>query len=436
MKIKIVFLWKYNNNWIWWWDRKYKIFYENLSNDYFEKYFIYITDNKNFVSNKSEKLVFLNCMILDFLYKHKIDYVYFAWANITSEVKENIFNNFISLNNVNFVHCYIKNSNVLNLIISKTEYFKLKAIHNNLINSYVVYNPINFDMWSKKINTYNNYKQNFLDKKFIIWRMARAEPSKWSFLIISTLIILQYKKNYKYGFIFIWMPLLYRLFLKIFLNKIMYKSILFIPEQKEYSEISKFYNSIDIFWQTSWVWESFWNVIAESFCFKIPVFSDFKNFYNNWKIKKNLYDAQIELVDNDINWFYLNTPYSIISKLEKLTKNDISILWNNWFNKVKKIYDVKIWVDTLTKILYDYWRVNLWYEKDDTLEQIEKIPWNNEINKYKYEYLKRIEICNKNNNTPVVYFLLKAIWGFIEFIYLLFRKVLIKFFSFNLEKIY
>ncbi|NDK08117.1 glycosyltransferase [Candidatus Gracilibacteria bacterium] len=437
MKIKIVFLGKYNNKGIGGGDRKYNILYENLNVNFFEKYFIYITDKKKLISIESKNYVLTSDMILDFLFENNIDYVYFAGADILNDIKENIIKNFVCLINVNFVHCYLKNPNVLNLIISKTEHFKLMSIHSNLINSYVVYNPINFDLWTKlSESTDHSYRSKLSNKKFIIGRIARSEPSKWSFLIISTLFELQFKKNYKYGFIFVGMPLLYRFFLKIFLNKIMYNSIIFLPEQKEYSEIAKFYKSIDIFWQTSGVGESFGNVIAESFCFKIPVFSDYKIFYNNGKVKKNLYDAQIELVDNNINGFYLNTPKSIISKLDSLSKHKIDVLGKNGYSKVKNIYNVKVGVNTLAKILYDYGRINLGYEKDDNFEQIVKIPGKNEINEYKYEYLKRIEICNKNNKINFSYFLLKTLWEFVEFLYLLLRKILIKFFSFNLEKIY
>jgi hypothetical protein len=58
---------------------------------------------------------------------------------------------------------------LLNLIISKTDYWKLKFIHGDLKNSYVVYNPIDFEKWSKLANeTRENYRDKFQDKKFII----------------------------------------------------------------------------------------------------------------------------------------------------------------------------------------------------------------------------------------------------------------------------
>jgi hypothetical protein len=49
------------------------------------------------------------------------------------------------------------------------------------------------------------------------------------------------------------MPYLYRKVLKFLLNKKIYKNILFLPELRKLEDIAKFYQSIDIFWQTSWI---------------------------------------------------------------------------------------------------------------------------------------------------------------------------------------
>ncbi|MBP6085909.1 hypothetical protein KA478_01695 [Patescibacteria group bacterium] len=53
------------------------------------------------------------------------------------------------------------------------------------------------------------------------------------------------------------MPYLYRKVLKLLLRKKMYESIVFLPELRDLKDIASFYASIDIFWQTSRIGESF-----------------------------------------------------------------------------------------------------------------------------------------------------------------------------------
>lgn len=436
MKINLAFIWKYNNKWIWGWDRKFWIYYNNLDTKYFNKYFVYLTDDKSLVNKTWNEVILSGDLVLDFLDEKSINYVYFAWANIWKELNDEILKKYIWLLNVNFTESYQNNNRILNLIISKTDYWKLKFIHNELINSYVIYNPIDFDKWVKlSTEIKDNFRDIFINKKFIIWRLARSEPSKWHFFIIATLFKLQFIKNHNYWFIFAWMPYLYRFILRLILTKKNYNSILFLPELKTYEEITKFYKSIDLFWQTSWIWESFGNVIAEAFCFKVPVFTDFKWFYNNWKVNVKLYDAQIELVDDWINWYYLRYPNSFISKLESLNINDLNKLWENWYKKVMDIYNIKYTSDTLAKILYQYWIDNLWFSNDVKFISLTQIPWIIEIEEYKDEYFKRLDICKKNNKVNLIFIFFWFIWRLFEYIYLIIRKILIKSFWIDFEKI-
>ncbi len=436
MKINLAFLWKNNNQWIWWWDRKYWIYYSNLDNNYYNKYFIYVTENEKQVSFSWNEVVLTQNLILDFLNKKEIHYLYFAWANINNELYDEILKKYIWLINVNFTPCYKENPRILNLIISKTDYWKLKFMHWDLKNSYVVYNPIDFNKWTKlSWEIKDNYREKLINKKFIIWRIARAEPSKWHFLIIYTLLKLNFKKNFDYGFIFAWMPYLYRKTLKLLLSKKFYNSILFLPELVEYKELVKFYKSIDLFWQTSWIWESFGNVIAEAFCFKIPVITDFKWFYKKWKVNPKLYDAQIELVDYNINWSYCSTSDSIIKFIEKENIASLKILWENWYKKVMNIYNITYTSDTLTKILYLYWKSNLWFIKNGKFESITQTPTFEEVDNYKEEYKIRLKLCYKLNKKNILEnYLLSILWRLIEYLYLIIRKLLLKSFWFNIEK--
>ena len=128
--------------------------------------------------------------------------------------------------------------------------------------------------------------------------MGRAEPSKWHWLILATLWQLDRKNDFTYGFLFAGMPWIYRKWINIFLSAKMKSCIVQIHEQREHQDIAEFYASIDIFWQTSWIGESFGNVIAEAACFEVPTMTDYKAFYKNGIVNPLLYDAQIELVDN------------------------------------------------------------------------------------------------------------------------------------------
>ncbi len=440
MKIKIAFLWPHNNQGIWWGDRKFSIYYKYLNEQYFDKYFIYIvSDGKLESYDSDDKILLTQEHILEFLISKNIDFVYFAWAKITTEIRDNILNDFFWLVNVNFTDCYTTNKKLLNLIISKTDYWKIKFINGNLNNSYVVYNPIDFNNWIRlSTEIQENHRDIFKEKNYIIWRLARAEPSKWHYLIIGTLLKLQKEDNYWYWFIFAGMPYLYKKTLKLILNKKMYNSILFLPELKKLEDISKFYNSIDLFWQTSWIWESFGNVIAESFCFNVPVMTDFKDFYREWSINKKLYDAQIELVDNKINWGYCSYPEICVNFLKTHSLEELQHMGKNGYKKVEKIYNVEWTCDTLTKILYDFGRKQLHFQYDKIFEKIEQTPSMDEINKYKDVYIKRIKDCYKHNKIvwidKILYLVYSSIRRSIEYCYLIYRKASKVIFHIDIEQ--
>jgi hypothetical protein len=418
MKIKILFIAPEKG--IGGGNRKFKLYYDNLNDNLFEKYWF------EYKNNDKE--------LIDIILRNKMNFVY-----IGKSIDKNLFEYIRKISkiliNVNFTDCYINKKNVYNLIISKTDYYKLKLIHKKLKNSFVVYNPIDVDNWlnyQKKCKK----KYSFNNKiKFIIGRLGRAEPSKWHFLMINTLLKLDKQKNYDYGFIFAGFPLLYQKFCNLFLSIKMKNNILYLPELKTYNELTKFYNSIDLFWQTSWVGESFGNVIAESFCFKKPVITDFKHFYKNNKINKERYDAQCELVDHGKNGFYSNYPGVFIKTLNKLDKNDLKKLGQNGFEKTVKNYDAKIAGRSLAKICYNILKKekNI---KDIKFEKIKLIPSNEEINSFDKEYEKRMNIAEEYNiiKNKKSYNIKKKSWRLIEYVYLIIRKLL-NYIKIDLERI-
>lgn len=438
MKIKIAFLLPYNNKWIGGWDRKYDIYFKNLSNEYFEKYFVEITETDTEVNTQGERVVLTEKMIKDFLVEHEIVYIYFAWAKIDEVLQDELTKMYIGLLNINFTSRYDNSWNYINLIISQTDYRKLVRMHGPLVNAYVVYNPIDVDnriMLSKQVIW--SHRSFFKDKKYIIGRIARAEPSKRHFLIIATLLLLQAKKNYSYGFIFAWMPYLYRKVLQLLLHKEMYASILFLPELKKLEDIADFYKSIDLFWQTSRIGESFGNVIAEAFCFKVPVMTDFKEFYRNGKVIESIYDAQIELVDHEINGGYCRYPSKVIDFLESHSLSDLQLLWQHWYQKTHNIYDVKDTTVTLAKTLYEIGKKKWYYTTNERFEQLKQIPSSQEVEQYQNVYFEKIALCHQTNTLNRInsysYMLLNNVWRWVEYTYLFIRKVAKRYLKKNIE---
>jgi glycosyltransferase involved in cell wall biosynthesis len=427
MKIRIAFLGQHQASGIGWGDRKFEIYFAHLSEVYVQKYFVYVTTDPTQLQETWERVVLLEKDIIQFLQTHHIDYVYFAWAKIGHNTHQAILQKSTGLINVNFTPCYDPSGKHINLIISKTDYWKLKRMHGELINAYVVYNPIDVDNRTKlakvSIGTHRTY---FTDKKYLIGRLGRAEPSKWHFLIIATLLQLQKKKVYDYGFIFAGMPRLYRKILKLLLNKRMYASLLFLPELRKLEDITTFYASIDLFWQTSWIGESFWNVIAESYCFGVPVITDFKHFYRNGKVHEAIYDAQTELVDHGVTWGYCRYPKQVINFLESHARKQLQHLGQAWYAKAHAEYHIQKTDETLVRILYDIGLKDWKYAHDNAFEQLVATPSSEEVEEYATDYARRMEIAERVN-TPsrsdkMQYQLLHTVWRWVEYAYLLVRK--------------
>ncbi len=440
MKIKIAFLAPYNNTWIGGGDRKYLIYFAWLDPEHFEKYFICVHNNTTTIApQKADEIVVSQLEALEFLEDKGIEFVYLAWAPLSAEVENVLLQKYICLYNVNFTTRYRKEPNLMNLIISKTDYWKLAFIHKELQNSFVVYNPIAVD---NRIQLSHEaqplHRKPLSDKKIVIGRLARAEPSKRHFHIIATLCYLQKHKNYQYWFIFAGMPYLYRKVLKLLLRKKMYESIVFLPELRDLKDIASFYASIDIFRQTSRIGESFWNVIAEAFCFKKPVITDFKDFYNDGHIRPALYDAQIELVDHGKNGWYCVYPEVLTWFLDQATPTTIQALWDNWYAKAKGIYNVIDTCRTLAKVIYNIGKQRGIYTTDQTFENIQEMPWEKELETYKEVYLERIKQCHEVNavstTRKILYTIQERIRRGIEYGYLAARKILLQYCKTNIEK--
>ncbi len=428
MKIHIAFLCPHNNTWIGGWDRKYGIYYKNLPEIYFEKYMIYVTKDKNSVQNIWNERVLTEDMLEDFFREKDIQYIYLAWWIISKETEDILLTKRVGLVNINFTPLYTTDPRKLNLIISMTDYWKLRWMHGELSNSYVVYNPIDVELWKKeREKVIGKYRNIFQWKKYIIGRIARAEPSKWHWLILATLQKLDREKNYQYGFLFAGMPWLYRKYIHLFLSKEMRSCIVQIPEQRTHGDIAEFYASIDIFWQTSWIGESFGNVITEAACFAVPTITDYKAFYHNGKINVKLYDAQIELVDHGKTGIYTSSPKTLIQFLDSSNRDEIIALGENAQKKVEKEYHIQYTILTLAKVLYSYGRENLWFKHDETLEKIEQTPSLKRVDAYGGKYEEKIALCHAFDNIQpshkISYIIQGKLWRIGEYFYLLIRKI-------------
>lgn len=439
MKIHLAFLCPYNNTWIGGWDRKYGIYYRNLDDVLFEKYMIYVTSDASLTNKIGKEVILTEDMLTDFCREKKIEFLYFGGGKISKDTEDTLLRDMIWLVNINFTPLYTTDPRKYNLIISMTDYWKLHWMHGSLSNSFVVYNPIDVALWTELKKTAEwKYRAIFTWKKYIVGRMARAEPSKWHYLILATLKKLDTEKNYSYGFLFAWLPWLYRKYITLCLSKEMQSCIHVIPEQRNHEDIATFYASIDIFWQVSWIGESFGNVIAEAACFEVPTLTDIKGFYKNGHVDVNLYDAQIELVDDGRTGAYRSTPRGIITWLEALSTEERHILWKHANEKVVSVYAIEHTIQTLAKTLYEIGRSRGIYETNIEFEKIEKNPSDETLFAYEHEYGKRVALWEQFDTISGFekwsYTLMERIFRAIEYIYLLKRKLLKRFFSFDIEK--
>ncbi|MBT3405575.1 glycosyltransferase [Candidatus Woesearchaeota archaeon] len=420
-------------------NRKYGIWYRNLDSKYFNKCFVYIDEeSKGIKKDKSGNYRIKKNDLSQFIKSKDIDFFYPGKLN--QESCEIIKSQTHLLSNVVFTRKLTEDPRVSNLIISKTEFVRISQLYKENANSHVVYNPIDFKLWKDlKKSSPASYRKFFEKKgiKTIIGRIARSEPSKWDYLIIRTIQILQRKKKYEYGFIFVGMPLLHRYFLKIILSKKMLSNILFLPEMSDLHDIASFYKSIDVFWQTSELGETFGNVIAESFCFNIPVISDYKKSIRKKKILKYIGDSQIELVDHEKNGAYCIYPSSVISFLDSKSKKDLKSLGENGSEKVKTLYDAKIGAKTMAKIFYNILRKEKRISKLQKFEDLKILPSKKESREYISEYWKRAQIALEANKVGFFehtnYKIRETLWKGLEKGYLLLRKSL-KYINIKLEK--
>ena len=309
-------------------------------------------------------------------------------------------------------------SNDLNLMSSITEYIKIKhTIKKEPKNSEVVYLQLDEYLWNKTKDVKQFYKPN---NNITLGRLGREEPSKWHWLILSTLLRLkESKKIDNYNFIFMGMPNLYKLFINIFFKKqLKNKTIQLFRETSDQKMISKFYNSLDVFIQTSWIGESFGCVITESFFHKKPVITDWKSFVDKeGNVKKELYDTQIEIVNPECG-YYVKHPIELENVITTLNKDVLKKKGMVGYNKTMNKYISSVVVKNFENIL-----LNRFYNGKNKIN-----PSKQDIKDCEKEYFIKIKKLKNGYNklnflSRNMYSVSSFIWRVIEYVYLILRKI-------------
>ncbi|KKQ09325.1 MAG: Glycosyl transferase group 1 [Candidatus Pacebacteria bacterium GW2011_GWF1_36_5] len=178
------------------------------------------------------------------------------------------------------------------------------------INNLVIYNPLD----TKRIINFSKFKINSFRKSiglknndFVLLKYGRKDELKFSPLLIKSMSILS-KKNDKFKLILIGAPDYIRKM--VFVKKIQ-KSVIFFDNILDEELLSLVLNSVDVLAHTSLIGETFGYVYVESMLSGKPIITNSTPLFDN---------AQVELIDNNINGFIRNEPLTFSSIIEDLSK--------------------------------------------------------------------------------------------------------------------
>lgn len=163
-----------------------------------------------------------------------------------------------------------------------------------------IYNPILLPIHNENYRNIYNIKNDI----FVCGSISRSSDS-----INSDIKLICYKNIENENTIFLYLnPSQY---IKKLAKKLLIKNIIFLPPTLDQSEITKFYNTIDVLCHSNSLGETFGNTIAESMIHGKPVISHSGN-------KKKWCQAQKELLINYANLYVDSDNKKIIIK--KYTK--------------------------------------------------------------------------------------------------------------------
>ncbi|MBD3280441.1 glycosyltransferase [Candidatus Dojkabacteria bacterium] len=327
----------------------------------------------------------------------------------------------------------------INLYISKTLFTKVNSGSPLEYgkDAAVLYYPQDTKRWyahiiSKKKRTRIRQIFGFSEKNLVLGRVARSEPSKWDYLVLKTVPLLQ-QRYPNIRFVFVGMPLLYRKYLEFFADP---KKIVFLPETSSDKDLAMFYQIIDIFWHAAHNGETFGNVNTEAMLFEKPVITMSTPFHSSRDHNRD--NAQIEIVDHLKTGIVASYPSSVIRAINFFIcrPDKVRQFGQNAKKKVLQLYDSRKVTKQLEKMIVS----KIQCDKVITRKysSTEYIPSANEVRAYvTKEYAKR-----ETNNFDDISHINKMVYGLkhrcfllITFIYLVARFIFRKIAQIDIENL-
>lgn len=392
---------------IWWIERASQVFAQYLTKKEWIKVIFWTKDpygpRKSFLEADWIEIIDVTKLSPDeIVSNYQIDVIFAHCYNTRDFAK---FENVIRIQEVVFAWCYDENAHI-NFSISDALSYKVKLMRPNS-NIITLYYPQDVSTWANlKFDRQSLFqKYNISTNKFIVSRIARAEPSKWDYIFIPS-VKKFLDRNPDWHLLLVGCPFLYKFLLWNYRNRITY-----IQPTSDDQILWEVYTLTDVFFHTAQRWETFGNVIAEAMQFGKPVVTHSTHFEDkNWEIMLYKDNSQIEVCEHLENGFVGVTPDQIVWYLEML-KNDKQLydkFSENNISKVKSTYEAWIVVDRFLEIIESY---KNWTLKFETTEDFEE----------KYKSLLKFD-----NKKDKLYDTKLKIYTLVEYIYLVKRKLLRK----------
>jgi len=301
-----------------------------------------------FIENQNIKVFLLNGnykRLKNIIDRHRIDIVHFHRLNHKYDLR--IISFLKKQTNVKIVETNIfgkitnsKIENYVDLRIVKSLFLAYRFIKNNhlTVDSYwkqnrVLYNPIDFsEIYSFDDIQIQSYKSQLgIPKNYhTIGKYGRKDYLKFGDICIEMLPHLT-KELPNLRYLIIGLPENLK---KKAIKLGVYKYIVEIDQIEKKRELSLFISSLDILAHSSLIGETFGYVYAEAMAHGKPIVTNFTPYADN---------AQVEMVESQINGLIANTPKNFSKAIAKIIKDGRlrrNISQNN-LRKVKK-FDVKV----------------------------------------------------------------------------------------------
>lgn len=297
----------------------------------------------------------------------------------------------------------------MNIHVSLSSFYKYfrqidSPLPISLSKNKVIYNPIPSSKFSKYY--INSIQRNLLRKRygidenqFVACRISRPDLRKWSSILEAALpFILTFNPSLK--IIFMAAPPIKEKILKRKFGE----RVIFLPPTPSVQTLSEVYQISDFMLHSSGIGESFGLSIAEGMYWNLPVIVD---------STPNLDNAQIELVDNNINGIIVNSAMGFASAVQRLIKTDGLLKKmgeNAKYKAIDKFSDIlitkqweKIYIEALSR------KIKLSEDLLTYSSKIEKKPAENEYLAFENEYKERLKNVWHSDDNLIVKLKYKSI---------------------------